>query len=178
MSKKFYFSRRGASGGGKDLSCGYESGDILAGDSDADVYNQYSVESEGIMCESGEADESSGEDSESSSEPEMDFSHKNKKSRVSASDEITPSRSVLPQGRGRVLAAKSGPTHKRKQSHRSLSCRARASNLSPSDQRQSNEVAAALSEITNMLTKVVARLDTQEKILKVTISASSSSSCS
>jgi len=72
MSKKFYFSRRGASGGGKDLSCGYESGDILAGDSDADVYNQYSAESEG-MCESGDADESSGEDSESSSEPEMDF---------------------------------------------------------------------------------------------------------
>ena len=179
MSKKFYFSRRGASGGGKDLSCGYESGDILAGDSDADVYNQYSVESERIMCESGEADESSGEDSESSSEPEMDFSHKNKKSRVSASDEITPSRSVLPQGRGRVLAAKSDPTHKRKQSHRSSSCRARASNLSPSDQRQSNEVAAALSEITNTLTKVVARLDAQEKILKkITISASSSSSCS
>ena len=166
MSKKFYFSRRGASGGGKDLSCGYESGDILAGDSDADVYNQYSVESEGIMCESGEADESSGEDSESSSEPEMDFSHKNKKSRVSASDEITPSRSVLPQGRGRVLAAKSDPTHKRKQSHRSSSCRARASNLSPSDQRQSNEVAAALSEITNTLTKVVARLDAQEKYLR------------
>ena len=152
----------------------YESGDILAGDSDADVYNQYSVESEGIMCESGEADE----DSESSSEPEMDFSHKNKKSRVSASDEITPSRSVLPQGRGRVLAPKSDPTHKRKQSHRSSSCRARSSNLSPSDQRQSNEVAAALSEITNTLTKVVARLDAQEKILKITISASSSSSCS
>ena len=43
------------------------------------------------MCESGETDESSSEDSESSSEPEMDFSHKNKKSRVSASDEITPS---------------------------------------------------------------------------------------
>ena len=53
-----YFSRRGASGGGKELSCGYESGDILAGDSDTDVwYNQYSAESEG-MCESGEADES------------------------------------------------------------------------------------------------------------------------
>ena len=46
------------------MSCGYESGDILAGNSDADVYNQYSAESEGIMCESGEADESSGEDSE------------------------------------------------------------------------------------------------------------------
>ena len=45
------------------------------------------------MCES-EADESSGEDSESSSEPEMDFSHKNKKSGVSASDKITPSRSA------------------------------------------------------------------------------------
>ena len=73
MSKKFYFSRRDASGGGKDLNCGYESGDILAGDSDADVYNQYSAESEWIMYESGEADESSGEDSESSSEPEMDF---------------------------------------------------------------------------------------------------------
>ena len=128
MSKKFYFSRRAASGGGKDLSCGYESGDILTGDSDADVYNQYSAESEGIMCESGEADESSGEDSESSSEPEMDFSHKNKKSRVSASDEITPSRSVLPQGR-RVLAPKSDLTHKRKQSHRSSSCRARSHNL-------------------------------------------------
>ena len=49
MSKKFYFSRRAASGGGKDLSCGYESGDILAGDSDDDVCNQYSAESEGIM---------------------------------------------------------------------------------------------------------------------------------
>ena len=96
------------------------------------------------------------------------FSHKNKKSRVSANDEITPSRSVL--------APKSDPTHKGKQSHRSSSCRARLSNLSPSDQRQSNEVAAALSEITNMLTKVVARLDAQEKILKITISASSSSS--
>ena len=128
MSKEFYFSRRAASGGGKDLSCGYESGDILAGDSDADVYNQYSAESEGVMCESGEADESSGEDSESSSEPEMDFSHKNKKSRVSASDEITPSRSVLPQGR-RVLAPKSDLTHKRKQSHRSSSCRARSHHL-------------------------------------------------
>ena len=46
----------------------------------------------------------------------MDFSHKIKKSRVSASDEITPSRSVLPQGR-RVLALKSDPTHKRKQIH-------------------------------------------------------------
>ena len=45
------------------------------------------------MCES-EADELSGEDSESSSEPEMDFSHKNKKSGVSASDKITPSRSA------------------------------------------------------------------------------------
>lgn len=178
MSKKFYFSRRAASGGGKDLSCGYESGDILAGDSDDDVCNQYSAESEGIMCESSEADESSGEDSESSSEPEMDFPHKNKKSRVSASDEITPSRSVLPQGR-RVLAPKSDPTHKRKQIHRSSSCRARSFNPSPSDQRQSNEVAAALSEITNTLTKVVARLDTQEKILKkITMSASSSSSCS
>ena len=106
------------------------------------------------------------------------FSHKNKKSRVSANDEITPSRSVLPQGR-RVLAPKSDPTRKGKQSHRSSSCRARLSNLSPSDQRQSNEVAAALSEITNTLTKVVARLDAQEKILKkITISASSSSSCS
>ena len=82
---------------------------------------------------------------------------------MSANDEITPSRSVLPQGR-RVLAPKSDPTHKGKQSHRSSSCRARLSNLSPSDQRQSNEVAAALSEITNMLTKVVARLDAQEKI--------------
>ena len=82
MSNKFYFSRRDASGGGKDLRRGYESGDILAGDSDADVYNQYSAESEGIMCESGEAKESSGENSESSSELEMDFSHKNKKSRV------------------------------------------------------------------------------------------------
>ena len=49
---------------------------------------QYFAESEGIICESGEADDLSGEDSESSSEPEMDFSHKNKKSRVSASDEI------------------------------------------------------------------------------------------
>jgi len=94
---------------------------------------------------------------------------------VSANDEITPSRSVLPQGR-RVLAPKSDPTHKGKQSHRSSSCRARLSNISPSDQRQSNEVAAALSEITNMLTKVVARLDAQEKILTITISASSSSS--
>ena len=178
MSKKFYFSRRAASGRGKDLSCGYESGDILAGDSDNDVCNQYSAESEGIMCESSEADESSGEDSESSSEPEMDFPHKNKKSRVSASDEITPSRSVLPQGR-RVLAPKSDPTHKRKQIHRSSSRRARSFNPSPSDQRQSNEVVAALSEITNTLTKVVARLDTQEKILKkITMSASSSSSCS
>ena len=37
MFKKSYFSRRGASGGGKDLSCGHESGDILAGDSDADA---------------------------------------------------------------------------------------------------------------------------------------------
>ena len=39
----------------------------------------------------------------------MDFSHKYKKSRVSASDEITPSRSVLSQGR-RVLTPKSDPT--------------------------------------------------------------------
>ena len=54
----------------------------------------------------------------------------------------------------------------------------RRSNPSPSDQRQSNEVATALSEITNTLTKVVARLDAQEKILKITMSASSSSSCS
>ena len=38
-------------------------------------------------------------------------------------------------------------------------CRARSSNPLPSDQRQSNEVAAALSEITNTLTKVVALLD-------------------
>ena len=161
------------------MSCGYESGsDILAGDSDPDVYSQYSAESEGIMCESGEADESSGEDSESSSEPEMDFSHKNKKSRVSASDKITSSRSVLPQGR-RVLAPRSDPINNRKQIHRSSSCRARSSNPSPSDQRQSNEVAAALSEITNTLTKVVACLDAQEKILKkIKISASSSSSCS
>ena len=36
----------------------------------------------------------------------------------------------------------------------------------------------ALSEITNTLTKVVAHLDAREKILKITTSASSSSSCS
>ena len=50
MSKKFYFSRRATSGGGKGLSCGYESGDILAGNSDDDVCNRYSAESERMMC--------------------------------------------------------------------------------------------------------------------------------
>ena len=80
MSRKSFYSVRAASGGHEDLSCGYESGEILAGDSDVD---SYSAESEGDydMHDNGDGD---------ISEPEMTFSHQNKKSRVSTSDEITP----------------------------------------------------------------------------------------
>ena len=177
MSRKTFYSVRAASGGHEDLSCGYESGEILAGDSDVD---SYSAESEGdydMHDKSSEGYESSDGDI---SEPEMTFSHQNKKSRVSTSDEITPSRSVLPKGR-RVLAPTSDPTHKKtkpKKGHRILSVesRARSTNSSPSDQRQPTEVTAVLTEISNTLSKVVARLDAQEKVLKKITSSSTSSS--
>ena len=156
------------------LSGGYESGEIFAGDSDADDSNKCFAESEGdYMHESGsEGDKLSDGDI---SQPEMTLPHQNKKSTISTSDEITPSRRVR-----RVLAPTSDPTHKKtkKQCHRMLSVesRARPANSSPSDQRQPIEVAVVLTEISNTLTRVVARLDAQEKVLKKITNASSSSS--
>ena len=110
MSRKSFYSVRAASGGHEDLSCGYESGEILAGDSDVD---SYSAESEGdydMHDKSSEGYESSDGDT---SEPEMIFSHQNKKSRVSTSDEITPSRSICLREEGFWRQPVTSPTKRR-----------------------------------------------------------------
>ena len=68
-----YFSSRATSGGDEDLSGGYEGGEILAGDSDADVNSPNENEGEPEI-ESSKVDASFGD--ESSSEPEMNYFHR------------------------------------------------------------------------------------------------------